>query len=252
MFQSISDSIATIELFTCSAVSVESSSDIGLYLSSSFARVRQGYSSLSASEWPSKEIIQGLTDQAAGLFIWAKTIVEFVKQGDPIEQLEQIVLGNLSKGSIDELYCFILKMAFNTSSSDMKKAIQTTTGTIIAVKTPVLSNDILQLYPLFISPTRLEYICNGLKSVMVADSVTLQFSHQSFVDFLTFSQNCPPEYQFHKDVQNQQLCITCLEVMELNLHFNICGLQTSYLRNDGVPDIKLVIEKCIPSQLCYA
>ncbi|KDQ56505.1 hypothetical protein JAAARDRAFT_690730 [Jaapia argillacea MUCL 33604] len=252
VFQSISDSVVSIELFTGSSVSLKSASDIGFYLSNSFAEVRNEYSSLSALEWPGVEAIKALTDQAAGLFIWAKTIVDFVKEGDPTEQLEQILLGNLSKGSIDELYCLILKIAFKNPSPKVKKAIQMITGTIIAVKTPVSSNDVLALYPSVILPIMMEYVCRGLKSVLAADSITLQFSHQSFIDFLTCSQKCPPEYRFQASVQNQQLCIACLELMESNLCFNICRLQTSHLCNDDVPDINKLVQKYIPSQLHYA
>ncbi|KDQ51816.1 hypothetical protein JAAARDRAFT_704052 [Jaapia argillacea MUCL 33604] len=249
-FESISYTVASIELFTGRTVSQESASDIHLYLRNSFKAVRELYSYLS-TEWPGQETLMSLTDTAAGLFIWAKTIVDLVEQGEPLAQLKLIISGQLARGSIDDLYCLILKTAFPTPALEIQITIKMITGAIVAAKTLLSSYDILQLCSL-ISPENLAYVCTKLKPIMATGPNYLQFHHQSFVDFLISSEKCPLEYQFQEHIQNQQLCMGCLKVMEQSLHFNMCDLKTSYLCNDDVPGIDLMVDKCIPSDLRYA
>jgi hypothetical protein len=52
--------------------------------------------------------------------------------------------------------------------------------------------------------------------------------------------------------RSQQLALTCLRHMETNLKFNICQLETSYLRNKDVKDLPTRIERHIPTYLSYA
>jgi hypothetical protein len=40
--------------------------------------------------------------------------------------------------------------------------------------------------------------------------------------------------------------------MKARFHFNMCGLQTSYLSNKAVPGLSQQIEKAIPPHLAYA
>ncbi|PVF91095.1 hypothetical protein CPB86DRAFT_792287 [Serendipita vermifera] len=52
-------------------------------------------------------------NRAAGLFIWAKTIVWFINLGEPKEQLGQIMDGNSAREmDIGDLYSRILHISF--------------------------------------------------------------------------------------------------------------------------------------------
>jgi len=57
--------------------------DIRVFIQTSFAAIATSNYSLSPT-WPGESVIGQLTDRAAGLFVWADTVVRFVEQGIPI------------------------------------------------------------------------------------------------------------------------------------------------------------------------
>ncbi|KAF5362360.1 hypothetical protein D9756_002793 [Leucocoprinus leucothites] len=96
----------------------------------------------------------------------------------------------------------------------------------------------------------LEYICNSLRSVIDQGTI-LHFIHQSFVDFL-LSPECPDEFAIKEVEQQHQLSVLCLTTMLQQLHFNICRLDTSSLKNADVPDIENRVKTNILPLLSYA
>jgi len=48
------------------------------------------------------------------------------------------------------------------------------------------------------------------------------------------------------------MALTCLRILNRELKFNICGLETSYLRNDEVQDLPIRVEEMIPVYLLYS
>jgi hypothetical protein len=63
----------------------------------------------------------------------------------------------------------------------------------------------------------------------------LQFNHQSFVDFLTNPTVCPKALLVDIIMQNETLTLASLQAMA-GLEFNICEIETSYVRNDEILD----------------
>jgi Mrp family chromosome partitioning ATPase len=76
-----------IILETGDLVSAQSNLDIQFFFEQRLAHIASRYPSLHS--WPGEPIIKQLTDRAAGLFIWAETVVRFLDQGRgfPDEQL---------------------------------------------------------------------------------------------------------------------------------------------------------------------
>jgi hypothetical protein len=75
--------------------------------------------------------------------------------------------------------------------------------------------------------------------------------HTSFRDFLT---NQEKSGDFWVDIRNvhRQMAHSCLSILLDGLKFNICQLETSYLANKDVVDLKTRIDKYIPPALLYA
>jgi len=75
--------------------------------------------------------------------------------------------------------------------------------------------------------------------------------HTSFRDFLT---NEEKSGQFYIDLcpPHHQLAHSCLSLLLNDLKFNICGLETSYLANSDVHNLKSQIAKHISPPLLYA
>jgi hypothetical protein len=78
--------------------------------------------------------------------------------------------------------------------------------------------------------------------------------HASFRDFLTNKDKSGDFYVGVRDAHDQ-LAHSCLNLLldpDDGLKFNICELETSYLANDDVEDLKTRVDRHIPPALLYA
>jgi hypothetical protein len=238
----------SILLLSGESVRTESSDDIRLFLKARFARIAEDYPCSLPCTWPGPMIVDELTRRAAGLFIWARTVMEFVDRGEPEEQLQRIRQGSIKDGDLTGLYTRILEISFTEPSADVLNSFHIIVGAIILVKTPLRRADYLRLLP--VKATMLDFICKGLQSVMVASDV-LRFNHQSFVDFLTDVMQCPMAYLIDLAMQNQVLALGSLQAMN-GLRFNICEIETSYVRNDDIVGLAERVKKTISTPLAYS
>jgi len=235
-----------IELKTGRLVDKETSKDVFKFLTGEFSRIAGGYASL-PPKWPGEPVIKQLTNKAAGLFIWAKTVIRFLEEDIPAERLSLIMDGKLETGDIDQLYLTILNNAFEHDRIGTAKAVL---GTIVLGKIPLQDKDIKNL--LGESLGTVEFVLQKMQSVLVRDGKHgIGITHQSFADFLSDPVRSG---QFSIDQQTlaHKLAFSCLQIMNSGLQFNICKLETSHLSNDKVTDLDKRIRENIPSHLAYA
>ncbi|KIM24753.1 hypothetical protein M408DRAFT_75414, partial [Serendipita vermifera MAFF 305830] len=236
----------TIEVISGEKVDPNSSADIRAFLLHELRRLRDRYPSL-PSDWPEREAITRLIDGAKGVFIWIKTVIKLLENGEPRRTLRQ-VLGN-GAGSMKDLYSWILHASFPKPSDDDTKDFRAILGAIIFTREPL---DVASLaHFLSIDDSTMEYIFTGLQSVLDC-GVTIRIRHQSFVDFLLNPDECPPSFFVNKEDENKNLTLHCLGTMKQHLRFNICDLESSYVRNQDVPDLVQRVDKCIPPYLSYS
>ncbi|KAJ6590132.1 hypothetical protein DFH09DRAFT_1425797 [Mycena vulgaris] len=215
-------------------VSEATSRDIEKYFKHNFDEICQ---SLEIKDpWPTESQLQLLTHTAAGLFIWASTVIKLVEGGPPKMELDQILkmitIGESSTDHLAQLYEDILTSKF--SKPTLISLFIEVAGTVIVARTPLSLEDLLKLLPA-LDPDNVKWVCSQLKSVLKIQG-GLRFLHQSFVDFLVaISAN----FKFHCSRQHheQRLASACFSTMERTLHFNMGNIQTSYLRNDDIPDL---------------
>jgi hypothetical protein len=93
--------------------------------------------------------------------------------------------------------------------------------------------------------------CVRMQPVLDTQTV-LRISHQSFSDFLLDERACPPSFHIKLEQWTQSLTKSCLKTMEKGLVFNICGLESSYLRNSDLPNLASRIESCVRPELSYS
>ena len=230
-------------------VNSHASNDIRLFLLSRFAKIVRRYSGSLPSDWPGAEVVDELTNRAAGLFIWAETLIQFVNEGEPNIQLRQILQDGVGLGDLALLYARVLEVSFRLSSSEVFSSFQAIAGTLIFAKRPMARSEYVEL--LSIEPSMLDYVLKGLRSVM-SQGDELHFNHQSFVDFLLDSGKCPRPFYIVETPQHQNLTGSSLHIMVKRLHFDICQLPTSYVRNNQVQDLESRIEEFITAPLAYA
>ena len=239
-----------IVLETGSKATPQTSQDIQLFLKHHFSRIAMDYD-LELSTWPEPEIIEQLTKQAAGLFIWAETVIRFMMQGGPSKQLSLILDGKLATGDIDSLYLTILQNAFKPSNLEIFNMVA---GCIVLARIPLTCHDLEKLLD-EVKTDVIKFILNKLKPVISNDDENgLQVTYQSFAEFLKDSTRSTKTFVIDQIKQSKRLSLGCMRVMndKAGLRFNICNMKTSHVFNDQILDLATHIKTTIPSHLLYA
>jgi hypothetical protein len=252
---SFRQSCRTIVLHTGNRVASETTRDIRHFLEKRFTHITENYSSL--RKWPGERIIDRLADRSAGLFIWAETLIRFVgnEKYPPDEQLDLVLRGDLGEegDAINRLYQRILDVSFENADDQILDALRAVLGTVVLAKVPLRRNDLAQFFSTPVKETVVDLILNKLSSVLSIGSTDqlIHICHLSFVDFI-----CNPthsrKYFIDRATRSAIFASSCFRLMSVELKFNICGLETSHLRNDKVRDLKSRIAKSIPPHLYYA
>jgi len=131
---SFRSSCKQMELLTGAEVSMDATQDIRLFFSRRFAEIGGPY----LYGWPGEKVLDTLTTRAAGLFVWAETVIRFVEQGLPDEQLEHVLNGNLGEGdNVTKLYRQILELLFREANGRMLNVLNQVMTTIVLAKIPL-------------------------------------------------------------------------------------------------------------------
>jgi hypothetical protein len=238
-----------IEISAGQMVEAQSSQDIRKFITNQLQeRVVDQYEDSLPPNWPGPRIIENLADKAAGLFIWAQTVVKFISLGEPHKRLNLVLEGS-GTGDMNALYSQILSTAFGHATEEEIYDFRRVLGTIILAKEP-LSFSSLQLL-LSLEAPAVRHICNGLQSILESRD-TLRFHHQSSADFLIDPDRCPQIFLIRPEQQRRSLTLVCLETMKRELKFNICHLESSYVRNNDIPDLASRVKEWIPPHVSYS
>ncbi|KIO04629.1 hypothetical protein M404DRAFT_26080 [Pisolithus tinctorius Marx 270] len=204
--------------------------------------------------------VHGISQKAEGLFEWARLACEFVSPGRAIkngsvkERFDNIMLLP-SGGLLDAMYQAILK---DTIPNDQISLMQFRS---------VMQQIISTLEPLHIDALRKmrsHFPANEDRYDMVAilESMALLFSgitdrsspvrplHASFYDFLI--DPARSRTYFVGEPNRYNLAFASLRILSNDLHFNICGLESSYLSNSEVTDLEKRINQNISPHLSYS
>jgi hypothetical protein len=185
-----------IALETGDLVSAQSNLDIQCFFKHRFDHIASLYPSLST--WPGEATITRLTDLAAGLFIWAETVVRFMEKGSPTKQLMDILDGNFREpedgDGIDNLYRQILHLSFENAKSHVLLTFKRVVGTILLAKIPLHRNDLYQLLGLSDSEdeSSIDFILEKLSSVISSRKADypIHIIHLSFREFMCDPKRC--------------------------------------------------------------
>ncbi|KAJ6468847.1 hypothetical protein C8R45DRAFT_875738, partial [Mycena sanguinolenta] len=217
----------------------ESYLDIKNYLCQGFDTIQSEYPSL-PHPWPTSQDLKLLTDAAAGLFIWASTVLKLVGDRQPKRELERIIQTLKEEqqneehdmNQLDHLYQSFLISRFS-STTDVK-VFKQVVGAILVAQIPLALEDIHALVP---SLTRedLDFVCTRMNSVLDSE-LGLRFVHQSFVDFLVKLPHDSP-FNYKKMLHEQEMASACFRTMAEQLRFNLTGMESSYFRIDDIPGL---------------
>ena len=221
-------------------------------------------------EWPSSSDINILCEKAAGLFIYASTVVKFVTSQHhwPPERLAILVSvpqnTDYEGGSgIDALYAEILTQAFHGagfSSSELDgqgvfHCLRTVIGAVLLAFNPLSVRSLSDLLSNLFTPSDISTALHSLNSLLlIPDSIEdpICAFHKSFPDFF-IDPECCKDKRFFVDpvVHHIELLLSCLNLMKKRLKRNICNLD-DYVVLSEVKDLSTYQKTHIGSALEYA
>jgi hypothetical protein len=77
--------------------------------------------------------------------------------------------------------------------------------------------------------------------------------HASFPDFLSDPDRCKDSRWFiDEPAHHLQLTTACFRIMRNHLRFNICGIKTSYYKNEAIDKIDQLVDLNITPYLTYS
>ena len=198
-----------------------------------------------------------LVPRAAGLFIWATTVANFLEENPEVRF--SMFGKDDGKGltNLYSLYSTIIKASFEYDIEEEEiKAVISVIGAMIFSKEPLDDNALIAL-PGVKTPgsdaNSLELIRRRLMSVIESGPV-LRFHHRSFEDFIlspSFQQQHPNLSAIqNRGYHEHQLTVLCLKTLvSPKLHFNMCSLESSIVKN---VDIQATTKSSITRLVSYS
>ena len=192
-------------------------------------------------DWPTASDLDALCEKAAGLFIYASTVVKFVASKDhqPAERLMDIIslpqcTIEEGRSGIDQLYTEILQRAFLGIRADdgrFYSRFRSVVGAVLLVFNPLSATGLSSL----LGTPHVSTTLRSLHSLLIIptsepDLAPIHVLHKSFPDFLTDQQRCTDQ-QFFVDplIHHREILLSCLKVMKAGLRRDICQLDNCIL-----------------------
>jgi len=224
----------------------DTSHDIRIFLKSRLDSMGEG------DAWI-KRTLDRLVPRAAGIFIWATTVADFLEVDPRVRFgiLESKERGDNTEG-LDELYSLyltVVEASFGRVCEEEIQGIVSVMGAMIFAKQPLSDGVLLMLPGVRIGDSdKLRLIRKGLMSVLDSGPI-LHFHHRSFEDFLLslyFRQEIHKlSGVWDRELHELQLALLCLKAMvSSELHFNMGDLDSSSIRSVDI-DVKSAISPLI-------
>ncbi|KAF7974220.1 hypothetical protein HWV62_13201 [Athelia sp. TMB] len=204
--------------------------------------------------WPGEKALQTLVAYAAGLFIWAATAIKLlIHADDPIDFLQSILSEEREVFTLHELYKTALVSACQWQPGATTELYRRLLGMIIISQVPLTVETMADLLETRDSGRGCRNALHRLGSVIKwSPGEPPHTVHKSFPDYLTDRSACGSEPWFI-DIEEHQYALTleCLRIMNSQLRFNMCNLQTSHIPNVEMTDLPARINDNIPQRLSY-
>ena len=214
-------------------------SDIRVFLKAQFIKLAKNRSNSNlAEDWPGPHKIDALCKKAAGLFIYASTVVKFVSSPNhPLDKRLNLIVSlpqdtsHEGKSGIDLLYTQVLEQAFHDvdpHDHEYYSHLKSVVGAVVLTFNPLSINTLSDLLGNCDDPSTISTSLRTLHSVLLVPDSTedpVQLFHKSFPDFLTDPGRCTNSQLFvDPSTHHRQILLLCLNVMKEGLRKNICKL----------------------------
>ncbi|KDN47840.1 hypothetical protein RSAG8_03260, partial [Rhizoctonia solani AG-8 WAC10335] len=199
--------------------------------------------------------IERLAGLSENLFMYAATVVQYIlppnMEGNPTDRLQTVLKIDTPIRvcePLDALYSTLLQRALSNLNEKELKNLQLVLWTIICAKEPMTVKTTARLVD--IEEANVTTLLRSLHSVLHVQggSGYVTVHHTSFYDFIRGSSQSG---QLHCDdrLHNSFLARRCFQIMELQLKFNICNLESSFIADSDISDLKNKVEESISVEL---
>ncbi|KAL5631867.1 hypothetical protein ACGC1H_000041 [Rhizoctonia solani] len=210
-----------------------------------------------------KDQLAALVERAGTLFIYAATVIRYIRGGDTLERLTAVLKvpdpgresSNKTK-EIDRLYETVLISALDDEGLEQpeKERIRLVLHTVVCAQEPLTVDALARL--LSLRRTQVTDALRSLWSVLhISESNTahrVSTLHASFPDYI-LDPHRSRQFACDAQIHNGRLAYLCLGRIRGNpSQFNICNLQSSFMADEDVPDLDDKLQATIPLDLLYA
>ncbi|KAF7965886.1 hypothetical protein HWV62_41022 [Athelia sp. TMB] len=220
--------------------------------------MRQIYQITHEAEEPSKgwgdAEIEKLVGFAAGLFIWAATAMKLLFTADfPDRWLSKLMCHDRPAFTLDELYKTALLSASKWESDETTEVYSKVLGLIIISQVPLTDDTLSTLLEFNDGGGTCQTALRRLGSVIQwSKGQPARTLHKSFPDFLTDPTHKLEPWFIDVHQHHQSLAVSCLRIMNSQLHFNMGNLSTSHIPNADIPDLSDCVVIAVPQSLSYS
>ncbi|KAH7335048.1 WD40-repeat-containing domain protein [Rhizoctonia solani] len=213
---------------------------------------------------PSLKQIELLAKRSRNLFIYAATVVRYIYPEDvPVNSTTRLKSMLVTVGApetnvknrykdLDRLYTTVLSAAFNESlDDDEQDHMRCVLYVIVCAKEPLVATTIASLAKL--TEDQVWTTLQSLRSVVHVpeDQSLISTLHASFPEYM-LDRSRSMKFCCDQSKSNEALLHRCFDVMKSELRFNICNLESSYLTDDQVDDMKARVTRFISPTVSYA
>ena len=243
-------------------------SDIKLYLKIKLIELADNRPDCSfPMDWPAPHYVDFFCRKAAGLFIYAATVVKFASSRYHLPNDRLYLLfshrqdTSHEEGSgIDHLYTNVLEQAFRDASSHDDKLysnFKSVVGAVVLIFHPLSISTLSDLLRDCGDASSISSSLQPLHSVFLVPNpdtpaAPVQIFHKSFPDFLTDKKRCTDDRFFiDPSIHHKKILVLCLNLMKRRLRRNICNLD-SHISLGDIKDLPTLKNTCIGNTLQYA
>lgn len=203
--------------------------------------------------WPGELRLQEVKARANDSFIWAATFIRYLYDADDVdERIDRLLQENTV--TLGDLYATALRSACSWDPSDsFTQTCLKILGGVVVGRIQLTDDMVTELLGLD-NARSCRLVLRRMGCLLQwSEGQPIRTLHASFADYLTNPNSCGDQPWFINEAKyHLGIAIGCLRIMKKLLRFNMCRLETSYLKNRDVTDLVDRIGKFIPRSLSYA
>jgi hypothetical protein len=212
-------------------------------------------------KWPHKPWEDLIILRAEHLFQWAFVACSFIKgTGEAgVNSVRRYTYlseheSDARLDKLDQLYKAVLVNLYGSGESDRVKLFRTVLGRVLSARDPLSLGALTNLRSDDEDAHDIRAILSSLGSLLKGvnkQDEPIQPLHASFKDFM-LSRDRSGDFYVGVGSGDEVLAKASLRAMNSLLRFNICHLESSYIRSRDIKDLATRVKENIPEHLSYA